>query len=293
MVDIGLGRIRPAPRAAGCASGRPTTWRRAGRYPEPAATSTPAAWSASTPAPTPTRAPRSCCPLGAVLRRRGDGPLPRRRPAPAQVIGAELPNVVFAPGRVQACLFGSGWGDRADGDRGDAAGRSTPGCRPWSTPTGCATCRSGCPSTGCSPRTPASWPGCWAGSASWVTTDPVARGPGRRADRPVRPCCSRGRPSWWPRRDRDWVEVALPGPGLDRSGRVRRHARRHVCRLAGGRPVGARTAAVLAASLQAYDRRPASRVRSRRPDWPSWRPRSSAGCSDRRAELDRGGPRTA
>ncbi len=34
---------------------------------------------------------------------------------PAQIIGAQLPSVVFAPGRVQANLFGSGWGDRADG----------------------------------------------------------------------------------------------------------------------------------------------------------------------------------
>lgn len=32
-------------------------------------------------------------------------------------IGAALPNVVFAPGRVQAHLLGSGWGDRSDGDR--------------------------------------------------------------------------------------------------------------------------------------------------------------------------------
>ncbi|WP_375429813.1 NAD(P)H-hydrate epimerase [uncultured Friedmanniella sp.] len=34
---------------------------------------------------------------------------------PAQIIGAQLPSVVFSPGRVQANLFGSGWGDRADG----------------------------------------------------------------------------------------------------------------------------------------------------------------------------------
>ncbi|MCW2812171.1 MAG: hypothetical protein JWP61_2629, partial [Friedmanniella sp.] len=34
---------------------------------------------------------------------------------PAQVIGAQLPNVVFSPGRVQAHLFGSGWGERPDG----------------------------------------------------------------------------------------------------------------------------------------------------------------------------------
>jgi len=35
---------------------------------------------------------------------------------PAQVIGAQLPNVVFSPGRVQARVLGSGWGDHADGD---------------------------------------------------------------------------------------------------------------------------------------------------------------------------------
>jgi len=34
---------------------------------------------------------------------------------PAATIAAQLPNVVFSPGRVQAHLFGSGWGDRADG----------------------------------------------------------------------------------------------------------------------------------------------------------------------------------
>jgi hydroxyethylthiazole kinase-like uncharacterized protein yjeF len=35
---------------------------------------------------------------------------------PAQVIGAQLPNVVFSAGRVQAHLLGSGWGDRFDGE---------------------------------------------------------------------------------------------------------------------------------------------------------------------------------
>ena len=34
---------------------------------------------------------------------------------PAATISAQLPNVVFSPGRVQARLFGSGWGDRPDG----------------------------------------------------------------------------------------------------------------------------------------------------------------------------------
>ncbi len=36
---------------------------------------------------------------------------------PAEIIGAQLPNVVFSAGRVQAHLFGSGWGERADGAR--------------------------------------------------------------------------------------------------------------------------------------------------------------------------------
>ena len=34
---------------------------------------------------------------------------------PAEIIGAQLPNVVFSAGRVQAHLLGSGWGERADG----------------------------------------------------------------------------------------------------------------------------------------------------------------------------------
>ena len=43
-------------------------------------------------------------------------------PASAQpVLSTDLPNVVFAPGRVQAHLLGSGWGDRRDGARVVAA----------------------------------------------------------------------------------------------------------------------------------------------------------------------------
>jgi hydroxyethylthiazole kinase-like uncharacterized protein yjeF len=34
---------------------------------------------------------------------------------PARLIEAQLPNVVFAPGKVQSRLFGSGWGERSDG----------------------------------------------------------------------------------------------------------------------------------------------------------------------------------
>ena len=46
---------------------------------------------------------------------------------PAAMISAQLPNVVFSPGRVQAHLFGSGWGERADGAKvlADAARAGT------------------------------------------------------------------------------------------------------------------------------------------------------------------------
>jgi hydroxyethylthiazole kinase-like uncharacterized protein yjeF len=45
------------------------------------------------------------------------------------VISTDLPNVVFAPGRVQAHLLGSGWGDKADGSRSvaDAVDSGQPG----------------------------------------------------------------------------------------------------------------------------------------------------------------------
>ncbi len=36
---------------------------------------------------------------------------------PAALIESQLPNVVFSPGRVQAHLLGSGWGERSDGAR--------------------------------------------------------------------------------------------------------------------------------------------------------------------------------
>jgi NAD(P)H-hydrate repair Nnr-like enzyme with NAD(P)H-hydrate dehydratase domain len=54
---------------------------------------------------------------------------------PAATISAQLPNVVFSPGRVQAHLFGSGWGERADGAKvlADAAEQDFP--QSW-TPTG-------------------------------------------------------------------------------------------------------------------------------------------------------------
>jgi NAD(P)H-hydrate repair Nnr-like enzyme with NAD(P)H-hydrate dehydratase domain len=44
---------------------------------------------------------------------------------PAELIRGQLPNVVFSPGRVQAHLLGSGWGDRPDGADAVAAALDT------------------------------------------------------------------------------------------------------------------------------------------------------------------------
>ena len=44
---------------------------------------------------------------------------------PADLVGRRLPNVVFSPGRVQAHLLGSGWGDRPDGAEVVAAALDT------------------------------------------------------------------------------------------------------------------------------------------------------------------------
>lgn len=49
-------------------------------------------------------------------------------PTAAVVIRAQLPNVMFSPGRVQAHLLGSGWGDREGGERAveEAVGSGLP-----------------------------------------------------------------------------------------------------------------------------------------------------------------------
>ena len=158
----------------------------------------------------------------------------------------ELPNVVFAAGRVQAWLLGSGWGDgpTASGDRP----RSTPGSR-WSRrrrpapPAGPA-----CPARVLLTPHAGELARLLDCERAEVEADPLARsGPGPTG--PVRPCCSRGRPSWSPCRAPD----GHPGrarPGLDRAGRLGRHPRRDLRRPARRRG-RARTAAALAASVQA------------------------------------------
>ena len=57
-----------------------------------------------------TRVPGSCRRMGPCTRAPGWSASSARQ-APADIIRAGLPNVVFSPGRVQAHLLGSGWGD--------------------------------------------------------------------------------------------------------------------------------------------------------------------------------------
>ena len=79
------------------------------------------------------------------------------------------PEVVAAEGRVQAWVVGSGGGDGAGADLAAALDDGGPG--------GGGRRRAGAPAAAgsrrprCSPRTPASWPGCWA----WHATEVEAR----------------------------------------------------------------------------------------------------------------------
>ena len=112
VVDIGLDPSHTVPALA---PGKPPTWRRTGRCRARPVTSTPAGWSGSTPAPTTYPGAGVLSTFGAVY---GGAGMVRFLGASgsAEIIGRELPNVVFGEGRVQAWLVGSGWGDRADGD---------------------------------------------------------------------------------------------------------------------------------------------------------------------------------
>ena len=196
---------------------------------------------------------------------------------PAQVIGSQLPNVVFAPGRVQAHLFGSGWGERADGaevlpralDSGlpavvDADGlKYLPERLPEQLAAHPARRRAG----------QAARRGALLGHRR-----PGPRGPGRGGQRPGRPCCSRAPRQLVASPKRDWIEVALPGPawtGQAGSGDI----------------LGGMCAALLAAGQAGRRRgccwaprcrrtpRPASRADPAARGWPSWPRTELGGCS--------------
>ena len=182
---------------------------------------------------------------------------------PAQVIGSQLPNVVFSPGRVQAHLFGSGWGERVDGAR-RAAGRA--GLR---AAHGGRRRRAQVPARAAARQLAAHPARRRAGPAARRGALLGHRGPGpggaRRGsqDRGDR-AAQGGHPAGRQPRTGTGCEIALPGPGWTGAGRLGRHPGRHVCGAAGRRAAarGRRGAGRLAAGVH---RGPRTRARSRRP----------------------------
>ena len=168
---------------------------------------------------------------------------------PTEAIGNQLPNVVFSPGRVQAHLFGSGWGERADGadvlrsalDSGLPTVVDADGLK----------------------YLPEQLPENWlltphAGELaallgeerSWVTEDPV-RAVRAGVERTGATVLLKGATQLVAGPHRDWVEVALPGPGwTGQAGSGDTLGGMCAAVAAAGRPVA--DAALLAASLQAY-----------------------------------------
>ena len=168
---------------------------------------------------------------------------------PAQVIGAQLPNVVFAPGRVQAHLFGSGWGDRKDG--ADVLQRALD--------TGLPTVVDADGLRYLPEKLPKHWlltphagelATLLGRERSWVSEDPV-RAVRAGVQKTGATVLLKGatqlvvQPGW------DWVEVALPGPGwTGQAGSGDTLGGMCAALLAAGQSAG--MAATLAASLQAY-----------------------------------------
>jgi hydroxyethylthiazole kinase-like uncharacterized protein yjeF len=168
---------------------------------------------------------------------------------PARVIGSQLPNVVFSPGRVQAHLFGSGWGDRADG--ADVLQHAL---------------ESGLPTVVDADglkylpdRLPAHWlltPHAGELAAlldeerSWVTDDPV-RAVRAAVARTGATVLLKGATQLVASPERDWIEIALPGPGwTGQAGSGDTLGGMCSALMAAGKDTA--DAAALAASLQAY-----------------------------------------
>ena len=171
---------------------------------------------------------RSRCPRRGV-RRGGHGPIPRRG-TPGGNHRGQLPHVVFSPGRVQAWLFGSGWGDRADG--AGVPARPPQGLPAVVDADGLRYLPDRTPPPGCSPRTPGSWPHCWprAPRVRMIRCARSAKAPPHRRDG----AAQRRQPTGGLAPDAGPVE--LPSrPGMDRPGRLRRRAGRGVRRAAGSR----------------------------------------------------------
>ena len=204
-------------------------------------------------------------------------------------ITANLPNVVFAAGRVQAHLLGSGWGDRPDGGQvvADAVDAGRPGVLDadgLGPPPGTAA-----RTPGSSPRTPASSPRCsgWSGPRSRTTRWPPSAPASQRTGATVllkgstqlvaRPGATDGR-------------ARRPRAGLDRAGGFGRHPRRG-CAPRCWRPAGPRTRRPCSPRRCRRSPRPPTRARSRRTSSRNAAPTSSAPGGRNVSRERRRGPR--
>jgi hydroxyethylthiazole kinase-like uncharacterized protein yjeF len=167
----------------------------------------------------------------------------------AQVIGSQLPNVVFGPGRVQTHLFGSGWGDRADGAE----------VLQTALESGLPTVVDADGLKYLPEKLAENWlltphagelAALLGEDRGWVTDDPV-RAVRAGVAKTGATVLLKGATQLVAGPERDWVEIALPGPGwTGQAGSGDTLGGMCAAVAAAGLPVA--DAAVLAASLQAY-----------------------------------------
>ena len=166
----------------------------------------------------------------------------------AEIIGRELPNVVFGEGRVQSWLVGSGWGDRSDGD-GVIARLLDEGLPLVIDADGLAHLPDRLPGTALLTPHAGELARLLGVERDEVTADPVAA-VRRAADETGATVLLKGATQLVATPGTETVDVAVPGPawtGQAGSGDVLGG----LCAAVLAAGVGARTAAVLAASLQA------------------------------------------
>lgn len=169
---------------------------------------------------------------------------------PAELIRARLPNVVFSPGRVQAHLLGSGWGEQVDG-RDEIATALDSGLPTVVDADGLTFLPERCPDNWLLTPHAGELAKLLGEERSWVTEDPI-RAVRAGAERTGATVLLKGASQLVAEPDDDsWIRVALPGPawtGQAGSGDVLGG----ICATllaAGQRPA---MAALLGASVQAY-----------------------------------------
>jgi ADP-dependent NAD(P)H-hydrate dehydratase / NAD(P)H-hydrate epimerase len=169
---------------------------------------------------------------------------------PAELIRARLPNAVFSPGRVQAHLLGSGWGDQVDG-REEIAAAVDSGLPTVVDADGLTFLPDRCPDNWLLTPHAGELAKLLGEERSWVTEDPI-RAVRAAAERTGATVLLKGASQLVAGPDNDsMIRVALPGPawtGQAGSGDVLGG----ICAtlLAAGLPPG--MAALLGASVQAY-----------------------------------------